>query len=140
LRAFIVHLSSFLRTTGWGEAAPAGSPVWFGKRATVYTCCIYELLYRKSHIRRCCKWTTSRDTVRRLGATLDEAAQVLDRFTADQLLAPYEIQGYHARGLDAIYHVVEHFGMHFGQIVYITKLLSGKDLGFYKELNQTGRA
>ena len=43
-------------------------------------------------------------------------------------------------GLDAIYQVVEHFGMHFGQIVYIAKLLSGKDLGFYKELSQTGRA
>jgi hypothetical protein len=53
---------------------------------------------------------------------------------------PYEIQGYHVHGLDAIYQVVEHFGMHFGQIVYIAKLLSGKDLGFYKELSQTGRA
>jgi hypothetical protein len=35
--------------------------------------------------------------------------------------------------------VVEHFGMHYGQIAYITKLLSAKDLGFYKELNKTGR-
>jgi hypothetical protein len=29
--------------------------------------------------------------------------------------------------------------MHYGQIAYITKLLSAKDLGFYKELNKTGR-
>jgi uncharacterized damage-inducible protein DinB len=76
----------------------------------------------------------------RLGVTLDEAAQVLDRLTVDELLAPYEIQGYHGRGLDAVYHVVEHFGIHYGQIVYITKLLSAKDLGFYTELNKTGRA
>jgi hypothetical protein len=37
------------------------------------------------------------------------------------------------------YHVVEHFGMHLGQILYITKLLRGEDLGFYKELDNTGR-
>jgi len=83
---------------------------------------------------------TAAELLDRLGATLDEAAAVLDRLTADELLAPYEIQGYHESGLYAVYHVVEHFGMHYGQIVYITKLLSGKDLGFYKELNKTGRA
>ncbi len=76
----------------------------------------------------------------RLGATLDEAAQVLDRLTPAELLANYEVQGYHANGVYVVYHVVEHFGMHYGQIAYITKLLSGKDLGFYKELNKTGRA
>jgi uncharacterized damage-inducible protein DinB len=76
----------------------------------------------------------------RLGATLDEAAKVLDRLTPAELLANYEVQGYHTNGLYVVYHVVEHFGMHYGQIVYITKLLSAKDLGFYKELNKTGRA
>jgi uncharacterized damage-inducible protein DinB len=83
---------------------------------------------------------TAAELLDRLGATLDEAAAVLDRLTVNELIAPYEIQGYHTRGLDVVYHVVEHFGMHYGQIVYITKLLSGKDLGFYKELNKTGRA
>ena len=76
----------------------------------------------------------------RLGATLDEAAKVLDRLTVEELLAPYEIQGYHVHGLDAVYRVVEHFGLHYGQIVYITKSLLARDLGFYKELNKTGRA
>lgn len=80
------------------------------------------------------------DLLTRLGATLDEAAKVLDRLTVDELLAPYEIQGYHVRGLDAVYQVVEHFALHYGQIVYITKSLLAKDLGFYKELNKTGRA
>jgi hypothetical protein len=65
---------------------------------------------------------------------------VLDRLTVDELLAPYEIQGYKARGLDAVYHAVDHFGLHFGQIEYIAKILTGKDLGFYKELDKTGRA
>jgi hypothetical protein len=80
------------------------------------------------------------DLLSRLGATLDEVAKVLDRLTVDELLAPYEIQGYHVRGLDAVYQVVEHFGLHYGQIVYIVKYLLGKDLGFYKELKKTGRA
>jgi uncharacterized damage-inducible protein DinB len=83
---------------------------------------------------------TAAELLDRLGVTLDEAAAVLDRLTVDELLAPYEIQGYHGRGLDAVYHVIEHFGLHYGQIVYITKLHSAKDLGFYKELNKTGRA
>lgn len=76
----------------------------------------------------------------KLGATMEQAAQVLARLTVDELLAPYEIQGYKVRGLDAVYQVVEHFGLHYGQIVYIAKSLSGKDLGFYRELNKTGRA
>ena len=82
---------------------------------------------------------TAAELLERLSATLDEAAKVLDRLTAAELLAPYEIQGYHVRGLDAVYQVVEHFGLHHGQIIYITKLLSSKDLGFYKELKKTGR-
>lgn len=75
----------------------------------------------------------------RLGATLVEGAAVLDRVTAEQLAATYRIQGYTVRGLDAIYQVVEHFGLHYGQILYITKMLRGEDLGFYRELNTTGR-
>jgi hypothetical protein len=76
----------------------------------------------------------------RFGATLDEAAKVLDRLTVEELLAPYEIQGYHVRGIDAVYQVVAHVALHFGQITYITKSLLDKDLGFYKELNKSGRA
>jgi uncharacterized damage-inducible protein DinB len=75
-----------------------------------------------------------------LGATMNEASAVLSRLTTEDLLAPYEIQGYHVTGLEAVYQVVEHFGLHYGQIVYITKALEGKDLGFYSELNRTGRA
>lgn len=75
----------------------------------------------------------------RLGATLDEAAAVLSRVTKEDLLKPMDIQGYRTTGLAAVYHVVEHFAMHYGQIVYITKTLQGRDLGFYGELNKTGR-
>jgi len=38
--------------------------------------------------------------------------------------------------LEAIYHVVEHFSMHTGQIIFATKLLTGEDLGFYGYLKR----
>ena len=76
-----------------------------------------------------------------LGATIDEASAILARLTPQELAASYSIQGYPAlSGLEAVYHVVEHFSMHYGQILYIAKTLTAADLGFYSELNRTGRA
>ena len=75
-----------------------------------------------------------------LGATLNDASDVLASLDESELLATFTIQGYTVTGLQAVYHVVEHFGMHYGQIVYITKLLRAEDLGFYRELDKTGRA
>ncbi|HEY1265406.1 MAG TPA: DUF1572 family protein [Terriglobales bacterium] len=75
----------------------------------------------------------------RLGATLEQAASVLSRLGEGDLLATYHIQGYTVSGLRAVYQVVEHFALHYGQIVYITKLLRAEDLGFYRELDKDGR-
>lgn len=75
-----------------------------------------------------------------LAATLEEARVVLERLTTADLLASYEIQGYNPTGLDVVYHVVEHFALHYGQIIYITKMLTAQDLGFYSYLNKNGRA
>jgi hypothetical protein len=74
-----------------------------------------------------------------LGATMQEASAVLSRLTEADLLASFHIQGVTVTGLYAVYQVVEHFGMHYGQILFITKLVRGEDLGFYRELNKTGR-
>lgn len=46
-----------------------------------------------------------------------------------------EVQGRRVTRLEAIYHAIEHFGMHTGQIVYIAKLRSGTDLGFYRVID-----
>jgi uncharacterized damage-inducible protein DinB len=83
---------------------------------------------------------TAAALLEKLGATLQEGAAVLARLTENDLVERYEIQGYHVSGLEAVYQVVEHFGMHYGQIAYISKSLSGRDLGFYRELTKTGRA
>jgi hypothetical protein len=71
---------------------------------------------------------------------MQQASEILSHLTEIDLLAPFEIQGYKVRGLDAVYQVVEHFGMHYGQILYISKMVRAEDLGFYSELNKTGRA
>src|SRR3954469_8142723 len=75
----------------------------------------------------------------RLEGTVGRASEVLARLTEAELGATYHIQGYTVSGLHAVYQVVEHFGLHYGQIVYITKLVSGKDLGFYRELGGPGK-
>jgi len=74
-----------------------------------------------------------------LAGTLQQVATILPRVTQSELLATYQIQGYTVTGLHAIYQVIEHFGLHYGQITYITKMLRGEDLGFYRELQVTGR-
>lgn len=67
----------------------------------------------------------------RLRATIAEAADVIGRFPPDRLLEPRLIQGYDTTVLGAIYHVVEHFSMHTGQIIVLAKARIGRDLGFY---------
>jgi uncharacterized damage-inducible protein DinB len=76
----------------------------------------------------------------KLGGTIQKAVNVITRLTEADLCTTIQIQGYTVTGLNAVYHVIEHFGMHYGQILYITKLVSGKDLGFYRELDKTGKA
>jgi len=76
----------------------------------------------------------------KLDETLQQGSAVLSRLSEADLLTRYEIQGYNVTGLQAVYQVVEHFGLHHGQILYITKMLRDEDLGFYRELSRTGRS
>jgi uncharacterized damage-inducible protein DinB len=57
---------------------------------------------------------------------------VLSRLSSKELLEPRVIQGMDVSVLDALYHVVEHFSTHTGQILYLTKLRTGRDLGFWE--------
>ena len=71
----------------------------------------------------------------RLSSTVARAAVVIDAVTKERLSDRLAIQGYEVSVLDAIYHVVEHFAMHAGQIIFVTKMLTGTDLGFYRHLS-----
>jgi len=66
-----------------------------------------------------------------LEATLAEVEQVLQRVTAEELAQPRQIQGLDQTVLSAIFHVVEHFSYHTGQIIYLTKMRTGEDLKFW---------
>ena len=73
----------------------------------------------------------------RLDATLHEVDALLAKAGPEELLRTVDIQVYReVPVLEAIYHVVEHFSLHYGQILYITKMLSGADLGFYAHLRR----
>jgi uncharacterized damage-inducible protein DinB len=71
-----------------------------------------------------------RKLLRRLRATVKEASRVIHRLTRRDLLRAHAIQGFRVTGLDAVFHVSEHFSHHSGQILYITKMKRGKDLNF----------
>jgi len=66
-----------------------------------------------------------------LKQTLREADATLASFDADKLLERRRIQGLEVSALDAILHVVEHFSMHTGQIILLTKQLTARDMHFY---------
>jgi len=63
--------------------------------------------------------------------TVEESDQVLANFPVERLMEKRVIQGFDQTALQAIFHVVEHFSFHTGQIIYITKLRKGIDLKFY---------
>lgn len=71
------------------------------------------------------------ELLKRLRETLIDVDEVLRRLDPATLLEQRTIQGCDVTLLQAIFHVVEHFSMHTGQIIYITKQLTATDLHFY---------
>ena len=66
-----------------------------------------------------------------LQQTVRRATQALEELNTEALNQKVMIQGINVTVLGAIYHAVEHFSMHVGQIIYITKLRTGTDLNFF---------
>ena len=64
-------------------------------------------------------------------ATLVKVDATLAQFDESRLLETFQIQGTTVTALEAIFHVTEHFSMHTGQIILLTKLLTASDLHFY---------
>jgi uncharacterized damage-inducible protein DinB len=71
------------------------------------------------------------DLFSRLSESVGQVDAVLAQFDVNTLLKRYQIQDCDVTALEAIFHVVEHFSMHTGQIILLTKLLAKKDLRFY---------
>jgi uncharacterized damage-inducible protein DinB len=72
-----------------------------------------------------------------LRGIVGEAAAVIETLAPERLCDNLTVQSYNVTMLEAIYHVVEHFSGHTGQIVYATKLITGEDLGYYSHLKTT---
>jgi uncharacterized damage-inducible protein DinB len=72
----------------------------------------------------------------RLDTTIAEATAIIRNLPIARLSEKTTIQKYNVTLMEAIYHVVEHFSEHTGQIIFATKLLTSQDLGYYKHLNQ----
>ena len=69
--------------------------------------------------------------IRGLEEVVEEACEVLQNLDPLKLLDVRHIQGNDIQMLGAIYHAVEHFSTHTGQIIYITKMRNAKAMGFY---------
>jgi uncharacterized damage-inducible protein DinB len=78
--------------------------------------------------------------VARLEETVAEAGGVLGRLTARDLERERVIQGFRVTGFKAIFHIAEHFAYHAGQIILITKLRRGEDLGFTRLPGEKSKA
>jgi uncharacterized damage-inducible protein DinB len=72
--------------------------------------------------------------------TVEAAVAVLRSLNADRLAEITTVQGYRLTVLEAVYHVVEHFAGHTGQIIFATKLLTQGDLGYYRHLSSNAPA
>lgn len=66
-----------------------------------------------------------------LEATLAEADMVLQQVKTEDLPQARVIQGFDQTVLSAIFHVVEHFSYHTGQMIYLTKMRTGEDMKFW---------
>lgn len=66
-----------------------------------------------------------------LERTIDDVDLVLSSVQSGSLLDWRIIQGSEVSVLEAIFHVVEHFSMHTGQIILLTKTIAQSDLRLY---------
>lgn len=72
------------------------------------------------------------ELIDRLEQTIIDVDRVLGRLSADDLHTRRVIQNYDVSVLEAIYHVVEHFSMHTGQIILLAKTDQPDRIRFYE--------
>ncbi len=74
-----------------------------------------------------------------LERTCQEAIDVIGRLDEDSLAAVHTIQGRETSVFSALYHVVEHFSGHTGQIIYLAKQLAPGSVQFYDDAGGLAR-
>jgi uncharacterized damage-inducible protein DinB len=79
---------------------------------------------------------SARELIATLRAVVEEACAIISTVDATELLTRRQIQDYDVTVLEAIYHVVEHFSMHTGQIIMMAKLRTGEDLKLWRPVRE----
>lgn len=74
-----------------------------------------------------------------LESVLRRADAVLGALTEEDLARPISVQGRETTVLGAVYHVVEHFAMHTGQILLLTKIYAPGAIRFYEDAGGLAR-
>lgn len=69
----------------------------------------------------------------KLRHVVDEADDVIEALDEKELLAKRQIQSYDVTVLEAVYHVIEHFSMHTGQIILLSKARVAEDLALWRQ-------
>jgi uncharacterized damage-inducible protein DinB len=79
------------------------------------------------------------ELVAHLSQTVAAGTGVLERLGDEKLVQIVTVQKhYKVSILEVVYHVVEHFGQHTGQVIFASKALTGSDLNFYPHLSGKG--
>jgi uncharacterized damage-inducible protein DinB len=65
-------------------------------------------------------------------STLTQAVRIIQEMPLERLVERIKPQNHDVAILEGIYQVVGHLQLHTGQIIFATKQIAGKDLGFYK--------
>ncbi|HVF41125.1 MAG TPA: DinB family protein [Gemmatimonadaceae bacterium] len=75
----------------------------------------------------------SKELLAELQCSVTDADRVLERLDARDLCRECTIQGRKTTIMSAVYHVVEHFAMHTGQIILLAKLHAPGAIRFYDD-------
>jgi len=76
------------------------------------------------------------DLLAGLRAAVEEADEIIRGLDIGALGSRRAIQDYDVTVLEAVYHVVEHFSMHTGQIIMMTKARTGENLKLWRPANE----
>jgi len=71
------------------------------------------------------------ELINKLNIAVEKAITIIQNMDADDLLRKRYVQGFLSSGIGNIIQITEHYSYHTGQVIFWTKLLRSKDLGFY---------
>jgi uncharacterized damage-inducible protein DinB len=74
-----------------------------------------------------------------LDQALDDVDAVIAKLTPEDLASRRTIQGREVSVLEAVYHVVEHFALHSGQIILVSKMHAPGAVRFYDDAGGLAR-